>query len=157
MSKHELRLEPLCEVLVYDSLPIGVGPSSWGIRLIAPVLEGTVTGPRLQGEIRQFGADWGVIRADGCLDLDVRLLIDTNDGAIIHTTYRGIAPMSKGQVEEFLSGAIPEGLTFYVTPRFETSHEDYQWLTRVQAVGCGAAELDGDRLKVTYSWYTLAV
>ncbi len=156
MAKYEMELEPLCEVVAYVAPPIPVGSSSWGIRLIFPVLEGTVKGPKLNGKIRPFGADWGLIRADNCFELDVRIVIETDDGAFIHTCYRGIIAMTKEQVDKFLAGELPAGLCPYVTPRFETSHEKYQWLTRIQVVGRGSVEQEGNKFKVSYSWYGLA-
>ena len=156
MAKYEMKLDPLCDLEAYVTAPIPVGPSSWGTRLIFPVVgEGIVKGPKLNGRIRPFGADWGIIRADNCFDLDVRIVIETEDGAFIHTSYRGIAPMTKEQVDKFLTGELPKGVVVYTTPRFETSHEKYQWLTRLQVVGRGSVEQDGDRFKVTYSWYAL--
>lgn len=155
MAEYKIKLEHLCEVEGYVTAPIPVGPSSWGTRLIFPVVEGTVRGPKLNGKIRPFGADWGLMRPDNCYELDVRVIIETDDGAFIHTYYNGIIDMTKEQVEKFLGGELPEGLNFYLTPRFETSHEKYQWMTRIQAVGRGSAEMEVDRIKVNYSWYIL--
>lgn len=87
MAKYEMKLEHLCEVVAYLTPPIPIGPSSWGVRLIFPIVEGTVKGPRLKGKCQPFGADWGLIRGDNCLELDVRLVIETEDGALIHTYY----------------------------------------------------------------------
>ncbi len=96
---------------------------------------GSVKGPKIQGKIRPFGADWCLIRADNCFELDVRILIETDDGAYIHTYYCGIVDMTKEQVDRFRGGELPIGLKVYTTPRFETSHEKYQWLNRIQVVG----------------------
>ena len=63
--------------------------------------------------------------------------------------------MTKEQADGFLAGELPEGPSIFTTPRFETGHENYQWLTQVQVVGQGSAEPDGDRIKVAYSWYVL--
>ncbi len=155
LAKYEITLEPLCEVVIYVTAPIPVGPSSWGTRLVFPVVDGSVKGPKLEGEIRPFGADWGLIRADNCFELDVRILIETKDGAHIHASYSGIVDMTKEQGDKFRGGELPAGLKLYTTPRFETSHEKYQWLNRIQVVGRGSAETEGDRVKVTYSWYAL--
>ena len=80
MATYEMTLEPLCEVVIYVTAPIPIGPSSWGTRLVFPVVDGSVKGPKLQGKIRPFGAAWGLIRADNCFELDVRILIETDDG-----------------------------------------------------------------------------
>ena len=157
MAKYAMKLEHLCEVEVYVSAPFPVGPSSWGTRFIFPVVgEGTIKGPKLNGRIQPFGADWGVIRADNCFDLDVRIVIETDDGAFIHAEYRGVADMTQEEADQFRAGELPKGLILYTTPRFENGHENYEWLTRIQAVGRGGVEQDGDRFKVTYSWYVLS-
>ena len=156
MPKYDMNLDHLAEVVAYVTAPIPVGPSSWGTRLIFPVVGGgTVKGSKLNGTVQSFGADWGVIRADDCFDLDVRVVVETDDGAFIHTHYRGVVDMTKEQADQFRGGDLPSGLSLYTTPRFETSHEKYQWLTRVQVVGRGGVEPEGDRVKVTYSWYVL--
>jgi hypothetical protein len=156
MPKYELALPLLCEVTAYDDFPLDVGSSSWGTRLVAPVLGGTVAGPRLNGTIRPFGADWGIVRADNCLELNVRLLIDTDDGALIHTYYSGLVPMTQEETDQLLAGSISEALDFFVTPRFETGDERYTWLTRLLAVGRGGVVVKEDRLEVTYTWYEVS-
>jgi len=156
MPKHEMRLEHLAEVEAYVAAPFPVGSSSWGTRLIFPVVEaGTVTGERLNGKIHPFGADWGLVRADNNFELDVRILLETHDGAFIHTSYRGIVAMTKEQAAQFLAGELPKGLDLFTTPRFESGHEKYQWLTQVQVVGRGSVEPEGERVRVSYSWYIL--
>ncbi len=155
MPDYELKLADLCEVEIHVSAPIVIGPSSWGIRMVIPVVGGTVEGPKLKGRIRPPGADWLLIRADNCLELDIRTVIETDDDAVIYASYAGVAATTRKQVEEYLSGKLPEGVDLFVTPRFETSDERYQWLTRIQAVGRGTAELEADGIKVTYSWYEL--
>ena len=57
MPAYEMKLEPLCEVVAFVTAPIVAGPSSWGVRFIFPVAEGTVKGPKLNGKVRNFGAD----------------------------------------------------------------------------------------------------
>jgi len=131
MSKYELKLEFLCEVVGYVTV-IRIGSSSWGIRVIYPVVEGGYfKGPNFNGKILPFGADWALIRPDKAFELDVRIILETADGALIHTYYNGVNNLTKEQ------------------------YDKYQWLTRIQAVGLGSAEREGDRVKVSYSWYVL--
>ena len=101
MAGLEMKLEPLCEVVAYVS-SIPVGPSTWGIRLVAPVVEGTVKGSKISGKLLPVGGDWALIRADGCLEIDVRAVIETDDGAFIYTYYKGIVDMTAEQVQVFL-------------------------------------------------------
>ena len=156
MPAYEIKLEHLCEVEAYVTAPIAVGPSSWGIRLVLPVVSGTAKGAKLNGKVVGPAGDWGLIRTDNCFELDVRAVIETDDGAFVYAYYRGVVDMTQDQVEQFLAGNVPEGLVLYVTPRFETSHEKYQWLNRIQAVGRGTVEPAGDKVRVTYSWYVLS-
>lgn len=154
--KHKVGLEHLAEVEAYVGAPFPVGAGGWGTRLIFPVVtEGTVQGTKFNGKIHSFGADWGILRADNNFELDVRIVIETDDGAFIHVFYSGIAAMTKEQAERFLAGEVPEGLNLFVTPRFESGHENYQWLTQVQVVGRGSVEPGAEGVKVTYSWYIL--
>ena len=67
MPKYEMNLDHLAEVEAYVTAPTPVGPSIRGTRLIFPVVGGTVTGPRLDGKIQAFGADWGLIRPEQLL------------------------------------------------------------------------------------------
>lgn len=114
------------------------GPN--GTRLIVPITGGTVVGPRINGTVDALGADWLTLRADGTAQLDVRALIRTNDGAIIHTSYKGImAP--HGDARRIITA-----------PLFETGHDDYAWLNSVQAIAIGEP---GDGV-VNYDVYKFA-
>ncbi len=155
MPKFEPKLEFIADLEGFVTMPMPVGPAAWGTRLIFPVVRGTVEGPKIKGVARPFGADWAIIRADNCLELDVRLVIETDDSALIHVEYRGVIDLTREQVEQLLSGQAVDGMKIHTAPRFETAHPDYVWLNRIQAVGCGSGELVGEELKVMYSWYAL--
>jgi len=155
MPRHEPKLEFVADMEGYVTMPVPIGPAAWGTRLVFPVVRGTVEGPKLKGTVRPFGADWAIIRADNCLELDVRLIVDTDDGALIHVEYRGLIDLTKEQVDQLLSGQAVEGMKIHTAPRVETAHPDYVWMNRVQLVGCGSGELVGEELKVMYSWYAL--
>lgn len=86
-------------------------------------------------------ADWAVTSTAQVLSPDVRLAIETDDGATVFIAYHGRADLSRGFVEA----------TVYVAPRFETADERYQWLNTVQAVGKGHFHEGGLR----YEWYEL--
>ena len=98
------ELEFITDLVGYVTMPVPIGPAAWGTRLIFPLVRGTVEGPKLKGIVRPFGADWAIIRADNCLELDVRLIVETNESALIHVEYRGVIDFTKEQVEQLLSG-----------------------------------------------------
>ena len=155
MPLHCLKLEFLCDVEAYVTMDLPIGPAAWGTRLICPVVRGTVEGPKIKGVVRPFGADWALLRTDNCIELDVRLVVETGSGALIHVEYRGVVDLTQEQADQLLSGRPVEDMKIHTAPRFETSHPDYVWLNRIQAVGCGSNEVVGEELKVTYSWYAL--
>jgi len=123
-----IELIPLCTIdidLTAEQIFVGEGPA--GLRVIAEVEDLTVTGERLSGRLKGRAAgDWlTVVGPVGTVD--VRLTVETDDGAIVLITYGGRMDLSGGP------GAAP----IYVAPRFETGHPDYAWLNLVQAVGKG--------------------
>ena len=107
--------------------PIVIPNGPNGTRVIVRVTGGTVKGPKLNGTIEDLGADWLTMRADGTAQLDVRIVINTDDGAAIHMSYKGImAPGADGK---------PRIVT---APLFETGDERYTWLTQMQGIAIGA-------------------
>src|SRR5437764_16466 len=68
--------------------PIGATPN--GKRLVGLVAGGEFQGPKLRGIVLPGGADWITDRPDGSMTLDVRIVLETNDGATIGMTYRGM-------------------------------------------------------------------
>lgn len=89
---------------------------------IAPVTGGTFSGPRLNGTVRDGGADW-ITQVSGHSALDVPITLDTDDGAIIYMTYKGIVARTDS------------GLYWRVTPVFNTAAEQYDWLNHIVCVG----------------------
>src|SRR5439155_14076925 len=69
------------DVLVAPAQKIGLVPH--GTRATAPITSGTFEGPRLRGTVLPGGGDWTLLRADGVLELDLRLTLQTDDGALI--------------------------------------------------------------------------
>ena len=123
-----MELIPLCtlDATIGGMHLIGTGPA--GARTIAEVSGGSVTGERLNGTVKgNAAADWMRTSKDGIASLDVRVVVETDDGALIYITYEGRADWSEG----------PGTKPIYMAPKFETSDERYTWLNAVQAVGKG--------------------
>ncbi|MEX0902723.1 MAG: DUF3237 domain-containing protein [Pseudohongiellaceae bacterium] len=89
---------------------------------IAPVTGGRFSGPRLRGTVHPGGADW-ITQVAGRNSLDVRITLETDDGALIYMTYKGI--IARGD----------DGLYWRVTPVFNTASEKYDWLNHIVSVG----------------------
>ncbi|PYL74385.1 MAG: DUF3237 domain-containing protein [Verrucomicrobia bacterium] len=115
-------------------------PRPTGGRLIVPISDGTFTGPRLKGTIVLPSGDWVVQRPDGSRLLDVRILLQTDDGQKIYTSWRGIAYTPPG-------GA----LWARIVPMFETASAKNAWLNNVVAVGVYRPDLG----KIAYRVYRI--
>ena len=109
---------------------IGAGPH--GKRITFPIIGGSFEGPRLRGQVLAGGDDWGIVRADGVIELDLRVTLQTEDGALIHMTFEGMR-----------DDAAPGGPYFRTLPRFETADPKYAFLNRLLAVGIGEIRADG--------------
>jgi len=119
----KLQSEFLLDLTLEAQTPHNLG-SAGGGRLIVPVSGGSFAGPRLKGAIVPPGGDWVVQRADGSRLLDVRILLQTDDGQKIYMSWRGIAYAPPG-------GA----LNARIVPMFETAAPKYAWLNNVVTVG----------------------
>src|ERR1700719_4578595 len=84
----DARLLMTLQVVVAGSQRIGAGPH--GTRVTAPITEGHSEGPRLRGRVLPGGGDWTLLRADGVLELDLRVTLQTDDGALVQLTSFGL-------------------------------------------------------------------
>ncbi len=109
-----------------------IGDCPHGTRLTFPITGGVFDGDRLRGKVLAGGGDWVVKRADGVLELDLRITLETDDGVLIHMTFEGIR-----------DDAAPGAPYFRTLPRFETADAKYSFLNRLLAVGIGKIGPDG--------------
>jgi hypothetical protein len=103
---------------------VGAGPH--GTRVTFPITGGSFEGDRLRGRVLAGGDDWTVKRPDGVLDLDLRVTLETDDGALILMTFEGLR-------DDGAAGAP----YFRTLPRFETAAPKYAFLNRLLAVSAG--------------------
>ncbi len=109
---------------------VGAGPS--GTRITFPIIGGSFEGDRLRGKVLPGGDDWTVQRSDGVIELDLRITLATDDGALIHMTFEGIR-----------DDEAPGSPYFRTMPRFETAATKYAFLNRLLAVGTAEIRADG--------------
>lgn len=136
----ELRSRPLFTIRMTLHPMQELGHTPMGRRRIVPVKEGTFEGERLRGIVRtDAGGDWLLQRADGTYQMDVRLTLETHDGALVLMCYRGVRHASEDVAARIARGEDLEPDQYYLrsTPFFETSDPRYTWLNQVVAVGVG--------------------
>ena len=117
----------------------------FGERRAALVDGGSFEGPKLKGTVLRGGSDWILGRSDGALQLDVRVVLKTHDGATIGMTYRGFRHGPAAVIERLNRGEMvdPSEYYFRTAPFFETASEKYGWLNRIVAVATGHRLPDG--------------
>jgi hypothetical protein len=127
----------LIEVVVDPPLVIGAGPL--GERRVVPILGGTVTGPRLQGQVLPGGADFQLIRADGVAEIEARYTLRLADGALVYVVNRGLRHAAPDDMARLLRGEAvpPERVYFRTAPVFETASPEHAWLHRSLFLGLG--------------------
>jgi hypothetical protein len=149
--KHDYLMTLTLEVDSASAYPIGMTLS--GNRMVAPIVGGTFSGPRLEGVVLPGGADWVVVGSDGSMKIDVRTTLKTTDGAFIYLQYRGRFIASAEAMQQLHAGNVlaPEEYSLAVSADLETGHEEYAWLNDAMVVGTGQQS----GFNPTYSFFTV--
>ena len=100
-------------------LPVGAGPI--GTRMYYDVSGGEVSGERLRGKILG-GGEWALIGPDGFLRVDVRLQVETHDGAFLYVQYVGLLELNDAVQRATTTGSGTDygDQYFFTNPRMET-------------------------------------
>jgi hypothetical protein len=106
-----------------------IGTTRQGTLTIFPVTGGWFEGERLRGKVLPGGGDWVTADGNGVYTLDLRVTLETDDGALIHMTFTGV----RDDANHY----------FRTAPRFETAAPKYEFLNRLLAVGIGEIRPDG--------------
>ncbi len=135
----QLKWQPLLSFFIEVKKPFVVGKIPLGDRRIGEISGGRFEGERLRGKILSSGSDWQTVRDDGAWSINVRLVLETDDGQLIGMTYQGIRHGPKEVLAALGRGEPVSPSAYYmrVMPVFETGSEKYGWLNRVVAVGHG--------------------
>lgn len=147
---HPLQSAPLALLDATLGQPHTVGKTPAGHRKIVPVLGGSLKGERLSGRILTGGSDWAVVNATGMLELNVRLVIETHDGALINCEYHGVRHGSKEAMARLSAGEYVDyrDMYFRIAPRFDTADSRYQWLNGMLTIGIGERLPEGPRYHI---------
>jgi hypothetical protein len=138
-----IELLPLGTLVVDVSHNFDVGEGPAGARSIGEIRSACFEGSRLQASLASpAAADW-MVRTGSVAILDVRMLLRTEDGALIFVQYGGRLDLANRT----------DGLTAYTAPVFETGHERYKWLNGVQAVAKGKIVPGEDCTRIDYEFY----
>jgi len=124
-----MNSRPLMLLRLATSATEEIGSTPHGKLSIFPVTGGSFEGDRLRGQVLDGGGDWVITKADGTIELDLRVTLETDDGALIHMTFTGV----RDDASHYLR----------TLPRFETATPKYAFLNRLLAVGIGEIRPEG--------------
>ena len=116
-----------------------IGRIKQATRLIVPIASGHFSGERLNGKILPGGADWVLLRDDGVMEIDVRLVLETIESALIYLTYQGRFIASQSVMARMQAGEeiSPDEYSLAVTARFESGHPDFLWVNDAIVIATG--------------------
>lgn len=116
-----------------------VGDVPLGRRHIDLLGAGEFEGPRLRGVVLPGGMDQKIFRTDGAMNPNVRLILKTDDDALIYMHYTGVRHASQAVMDRIAAGDVVNPSEYYLrsTPYFETAATRYDWLNRIVSVGVG--------------------
>src|SRR5580692_4220762 len=134
-----LRVAPLFIFQIEVKPPSIIGATPGYDRRIGEIAGGRFEGERLQGKILSGGSDWQTLRADSTTTINVRLVMEADDGDLIGMTYLGMRHGPKAVLDRLAHGEKVNPSEYYmrVTPYFETASKKYDWLNRIVSVGYG--------------------
>jgi Protein of unknown function (DUF3237) len=128
------KIEPLLVITVETKLVRSVTGTPLGDRRVFDVVGGSFDGG-LRGRVLASGGDW-LIQTERGSQLDVRLMLETEDNVVLLFRYFGRASRRAGQAH------------IEVTGSFDAPDGTYGWLNDVQAFGLGAAVREGVRYQL---------
>ena len=110
--------------------PLDLGETRHGRRRAIPITGGTVSGPRLQGEVVAGGSDWQLVQADGMTELVARYFLRAADGTLIAVTNRAIRRAPPEILARLAAGeAVDPGLYYFRgVPTLEAPPGPHDWL-----------------------------
>ena len=143
-----IALVPLCTIDVSFG-PVPSFPTPMGTRMLFGVTSGRVEGDRVRGSVVPGSADWLSIGDDMIGRVDVRAVIETDDGATIQMTTTGRARLGEHS-GRFLAGETVTAEEAYIRslPLFETSDDRYTYLNGLVTLGLCDISLSGVHYRV---------
>jgi hypothetical protein len=136
----QLQSTHLFTITIHLLPTIEFGDTPAGKRRVFAVSGGNFIGDRISGTIMPIiGSDLLLVRADGSAQQDVRMLLKTDDGALVLMTYRGVRHASDEVNARIARGEPVSSADYYLrtAPFFETASSIYVWINKIVSVGVG--------------------
>ena len=127
-----------------------LGETPYGGRRAFYFDAGSFDGPKLKGRVLPGGGGWSLIRRDDVMEVDARLILETDDNHEICMAWKGLRHGPKEVLDRLYRGEIvdPGAYYFRTTPYFETSSEKYGWLNGICSIASGSLSANARTLDV---------
>jgi hypothetical protein len=112
-------------------------------RFIA-VTGGTVSGPRLEGEVLPGGGDWQTIAPTGLTEVWARYSIKAKDGTVIAVTNSGVRTATPEIIDKLTKGEDVDPSLYYfrTAARFDVAKGKHEWMKRTLFIARGIRKPD---------------
>jgi hypothetical protein len=117
-----------------------LGDTPYGSRRVGRFGPGGFEGPKLKGTVLPGGACWMLMRSDDVLEIEARIILETDDKQQIYMTWKAFRHGPGEVIDRLNRGDTvdPETYYFRATPFFETSSEKYSWMNRICSIATGS-------------------
>lgn len=152
--------KPAAPVLTYaftvtlkPGAPVELGEVEGGKRRFIPILGGTVTGQKLQGEVLPGGGDWQTVTPEGVAKIDARYFLKLADETIVEVITPGVRVASPDVAKRLaqVEDVDPTLYYFRVTPQLRVKSGAQDWLGKTVFVAKGARRPD----RVTFDFFAV--
>ena len=135
------RLTKIYRLEVTLGQALDLGDTAQGRRRIVPLVEGTFTGPEINGKlIPGVSADWQIIMADGTALGDIRYTLETARGDLLYVRSRSVRHGNAEVLARLGRGEEVDAsdYTFRASTQIETAAVALDWLNKGVFVSVGA-------------------
>ncbi|HEX4113410.1 MAG TPA: DUF3237 domain-containing protein [Stellaceae bacterium] len=139
------QLEFVFEARVTIGPTVEMGETPRGRQRMIPITGGTVEGPDFHATVMPGGADWQILRPDGCTELTAHYIIRTEDGTPVAVINRALRHAPPALNAKLLAGekVDPDLVYFRGAPTFASASPAHDWLNRSVFVCTGQRWPDG--------------
>jgi len=144
-----LEFEASIEVEVSETITIGT--TAQGMRRVAPIRGGTVTGPRISGRVLDAGADFQRYPSEDLALLEANYVLELHDGHRILVENRAMRVASAQDLASMMAGehVDPRRVYFRCVPSLSADESGpYAWMNRTFFLGTGERRPEGVRIDV---------
>ena len=96
---------------------LALGETPYGGRRIARVGGGSFEGPKLRGVVLPGGGGWIIQRRDGVLDIEMRIVLETDDKQMICMHWKGLRHGPKDVIDRLNCGKAVDPSSYYFRSR----------------------------------------